>query len=104
MLSVNTTGTTLTPSGTSGSVNITASATTGINGGSGFIASDVDRFIQIKQGSTTSHAKINSITSTTIVACTTQSDFADTSSVTTWALGYFYTDNWPSCVAFYEQR
>ena len=104
MLSVNTTGTTLTPSGTSGSVNITASATTGINGGSGFIASDVDRIIQIKQGSTTSHAKINSITSTTIVACTTQSDFADTSSVTTWALGYFYTDNWPSCVAFYEQR
>tara|TARA_X000001382_G_scaffold83599_1_gene59162 strand:+ start:8608 stop:11340 length:2733 start_codon:yes stop_codon:yes gene_type:complete len=104
MLTANTTATTLTPSGTSGSVNITASATTGINGGSGFIASDVDRIIQIKQGSTTSHAKINSITSTTVVACTTQTDFADTSSVTSWALGYFYTDNFPQTVAFYEQR
>ena len=104
MLPVNTTATTLTPSATSGSVNITASATTGINGGSGFLASDVDRIIQIKQGSTTSHAKVNSITSTTIVACTTQTDFADTSGVTTWALGHFYTDNFPQTVAFYEQR
>lgn len=39
--------TTLTPSATTGSVNITASATTGINGGDGFQSTDVDRLVRI---------------------------------------------------------
>lgn len=40
-------GTTLTPSGTSGSVNLTASAATSINGGSGFITTDIGRSVRI---------------------------------------------------------
>ena len=100
------TATTFTPSGTTGSVNITASAVTDINGGAGFTAIDVDRIIQINQGGTLGHAKVNSITSTTIVACTVQSgrDFASTAGSTLWALGSFYTGNWPSTVTFYEER
>ena len=47
---VNSTTTTLTPSGTSGTVNVVASATTGINGGTGFRASDVGRPLRIKCG------------------------------------------------------
>jgi hypothetical protein len=39
--------TTLTPSGTTGSVNITASATTGINNGDGFQSTDVGRLVRI---------------------------------------------------------
>lgn len=39
--------TTLTPSATTGSVTITASATTGINGGSGFVSTDVGRLVRI---------------------------------------------------------
>tara|TARA_R110000765_G_scaffold51611_1_gene104095 strand:+ start:3406 stop:6057 length:2652 start_codon:yes stop_codon:yes gene_type:complete len=46
-LDENITATTLTPSGTTGSINITASAVTGINGGTGFVAADVGRLIRI---------------------------------------------------------
>ena len=46
-LKENTTTTTLTPSAASGSINITASATTGINGGDGWLATDVGRTIRI---------------------------------------------------------
>lgn len=44
--------TTLTPSGTSGTVNVTASGTAGINNGAGFLASDVGRALRIKCGGT----------------------------------------------------
>jgi hypothetical protein len=49
-LPFNTTSTTLTPDGTSGTVNVIASATTGINGGTGFQASDIGRKLRIKAG------------------------------------------------------
>lgn len=47
-LDENTTTTTFTPSGTSGSVTITASATTGINDGDGFATTDVGRLIRLR--------------------------------------------------------
>lgn len=40
-------GTTLTPSGTSGSITLTASSIASINGGQGFLATDVGRFIRL---------------------------------------------------------
>ena len=43
----NITTTTMNPSGTTGSITITASAVTGVNGGSGFLATDVGRIIRI---------------------------------------------------------
>ena len=43
----NVTTTTFDPSGTSGSITITASAVTGVNGGSGFLSTDVGRLIRI---------------------------------------------------------
>lgn len=46
-LDANTTTTTLTPSGTSGSVTLTASSTTGINSGSGFLSTDVGRQVRL---------------------------------------------------------
>lgn len=46
-LDINLTATTLTPSAATGSVTITASAITGINGGSGFAATDVGRHIRL---------------------------------------------------------
>lgn len=44
---INKTTTTFTPSADNGSVTITASAVTGINGGQGFLATDVGRFIRM---------------------------------------------------------
>ena len=93
-LSPNATSTTLTPSGTSGSVNITASAST-------FAATDVGRLVSFSSG----RAKITGFTSATVVAATTQVDFANTNAVTDWKLGAFSgTTGHPSCVSFFEQR
>jgi hypothetical protein len=47
---LNTTSTTLTPSDTTGTVNVVASDIPGINGGVGFRASDVGRLLRIKCG------------------------------------------------------
>src|SRR6185437_2339215 len=44
---VNKTSTTFTASGTTGSVTLTASATTGVNGGAGFQSGDVGRLVRI---------------------------------------------------------
>jgi len=93
-LSPNATSTTLTPSGTSGSVNITASAST-------FAATDVGRLVSFSNG----RAKITGFTSATVVAATTQDDFDNTNAVTDWKLGAFSgTTGHPSCVSFFEQR
>ena len=93
-LSENTTSTTLTPSGTTGSVNITASAST-------FAATDVGRLVSFSSG----RAKITGFTSATVVAATTQVNFANTNAITAWKLGAFSgTTGHPSCVSFFEQR
>src|SRR5574343_251981 len=68
-LSTNATATTLTPSGgayTPGSsLTVTASSTTGINGGDGFLATDVGRLIRIKNGSDWAWGEITARASTT---------------------------------------
>jgi len=82
-------------------VNVTASAVTGINGGSGFISTDVGRQIHFNAG----YAEITAITSTTIVVVTITTAFTDTSAIADWYLGAFSdTTGHPSCVTFFEQR
>jgi hypothetical protein len=93
-LDTNTSTTTFQPSGTSGSVNITASANT-------FVSTDVGRLIRIGDGI----AKVTGFTSATVVAVTTSTNFANTNAVTDWSLGAFSeTTGFPSCVTFFEQR
>jgi len=101
-LDPNITTTTLTPSNAStGSRNITASAVTGINGGSGFLATDVGRQIHFNAG----YATITSITSTTVVVATVTTAFTNANAITNWYLGAFSdTTGHPSCVTFFEQR
>ena len=98
----NITTTTLTPASASvGSRNITASAVTGINGGQGFIATDVGRQIHFNAG----YATITSITSTTIVVATVTTAFTNGNAIADWYLGAFSdTTGHPSCVTFFEQR
>jgi len=93
-LDTNISTTTLQPSGTSGSVTITASAST-------FVSTDVDRLIRIGDGI----AKITNFGSATSVTATTSTNFANTNAVTDWSLGAFSnTTGHPSCVTFFEQR
>ncbi len=49
-LTINQSATTLTLGGTSGSVSVTASGTAGINGGAGFLSTDVGRHLRFQSG------------------------------------------------------
>ena len=101
-LDVNTTATTLTPSSAStGSRNITASAVTGINGGVGWLATDVGREISMNSGKATITAR----TSATIAVATVTTAFTNANAITDWSLGaWSATTGYPRTVSFFEQR
>ena len=101
-LDPNTTATTLTPSAAgTGSRTITASAVTGINGGSGFLATDVGRQIHFNDG----YGVITGRTNTTEITVNVTVAFANANAITNWYLGAFSdTTGHPSCVTFFEQR
>ena len=93
-LDQNTTSTTMTPSGTSGSVTITASSNT-------FVSTDVGRLIKFSDG----HAKITNFSSATQVTATTTDNFSGTGGTADWSLGTFTsTKGFPKAVSFFEQR
>lgn len=97
-LATNTTSTTLSRS----SSTVTASSTTGINGGSGFLSTDVGRMIRIKSGSDWNAMTITAVGSTTSVTVDASGTLSATSD---WRLGlYSDTDGWPTAVAFFEDR
>ena len=79
----------------------TASAVTGINSGSGFLATDVGRQIRFRDG----YGIITARTSTTVVTIEILIDMGSSSASTDWSLGSFSTTTgFPSCVSFFEQR
>ena len=102
-MDANTTATTLTPasSGTGTGVNITASSTTGINGGDGWQTTDVGRILKFNSG----EAVITARTNTTVVVCTITKAFANTDATAAFNLGSFSdTTGHPSVVTFFQQR
>lgn len=97
--------TTITPSATSGTVTLTASSIVGINGGVGFRASDVGRWVRLKHGSTYGWAKITAFTSTTVVTAVTSQAFGATTATALWNLSAWSSDlGWPRSITFYEDR
>lgn len=104
-LNENATSTTLSLSGTSGSVTVTASAIVGINSGAGFRSADVGRLIRYTHSGTTTYLKVTAFTDTTHVTATVEDvNAGGTSGVTTWRLGHYYTNNHPAAVTFFEER
>lgn len=103
---VNTTTTTLTPAATTGSgIAVTASATTGINGGQGFLTTDVGRLIRIEYSGAWGWAEIVGWTSTTVVTVDIRRAFGATTGATAWRLGAWSgTTGWPEVVHFHQQR
>jgi len=102
-MDTNTTTTTLTPasSGTGTGVNITASSTTGINGGDGWQTTDVGRILKFNSG----EAVITARTNTTVVVCTITKAFTNTDATAAFNLGSFSdTTGHPSVVTFFQQR
>ena len=99
----NITATTLNPgSHTVGTgVAVVASATTGINGGSGFLATDVGRLIRFRDG----YMKVTARADTTNITVEIIEDLGSSTASTDFALGSFSdTTGHPSCVTFFEQR
>lgn len=106
-LSTNTTATTLTLGGTTGSVTVTASSVTGINGGAGFATTDVDRLIRWKDPANNwTWLKITAWTSTTVVTATIRgADASATTATVNWRLGVWSTTTgFPAAVTFFEDR
>ncbi len=109
-LDENDTATTLGFSATTGSITVTASSTTGINGGQGFLETDIGRLIRVNSGTTAAPdwtwLKITAHTSTLVVTATVSgTDLAATTAVTTWQLGvYSDTDGHPIHGVIHENR
>ena len=105
-LALNTTTTTLTPSAATGSgVTLTASATTGINGGQGFLATDVGRSIRIREGSTWGWVTITGRTSSTVVTVTINTTLTNSGGKVNWRMGLWSdTTGYPVCGTFYDDR
>ena len=103
MQDANTTDTTLNPgqSAVGTSIALVASAVTGINGGSGFLSTDVGRFVFLSGG----YAKITAVTNTTNATIEILVALSGASATADWRLGAFSdTTGHPSCVTFFEQR
>lgn len=99
-LDVNTTATTLTLSGTSGSVTVTASASL-------FASTDVDRLIRWEDpAGNWTWLRITAFTSATVVTATIAGPNPSAGTATvTWRLGAWSdTTGWPWCASFHHQR
>lgn len=104
---LNATATTLNLSGTTGSVTVTASSATGINGGDGFQSTDVGRLIRWKDpAGNWTWLEITAHSSTTSVTATIQgADASATGATINWRLGvYSDTTGFPRAGIFHEDR
>jgi len=91
--------TTITPSGTSGSVTLTASANS-------FSASYVNTYIRLVDSSNiVRHARITAFTSATVVTATLSGALANTNAITDWGEQVFSsTRGYARTVTFHDQR
>ena len=106
-LPLNLTTTTLSPAAVTGTTTVTASATTGINGGAGFRATDVGRALRIKCGPVWVWGTITTYTDSTHVqwTITPGAGSPTTGATKDWRLGLWNsTDGYPSCVTFHQDR
>lgn len=107
-MTINTEATTLTPSGTSGTVTITASSDVGINDGYGFLLSDVGRHIRLlgSDGNWRWFEIITIVDSVTVTATLRgPSNLPDTTGTASWRLGAWTEYNgYPAAVGVFEDR
>lgn len=99
----NETSTTFTSSatGVGAGRTLTASSTTGINDGAGFLTTDIGRSVRMKDG----WGVITARTSTTVVTWEIKLDLGSAAATTDWALGAWSDDTgYPKTVSFFEQR
>ncbi len=105
-LTANGTTTTLTSSATTGSATVTASSKTGINGGSGFLGTDVGRLVRSKtSGANWGWGIITAVASPTQCTVRWESAVGATTATDNWRLGRWSdTTGYPRAVGFYQDR
>lgn len=106
-LEINATATTLTAGAATGeNVTLTASATTGINDGQGWLTTDIGRLVRFSPATTNyGWGVIVSRTSSTVVNISIKRTLTTASATTKWRLGAWSgTTGYPRCGGFYEQR
>lgn len=98
--------TTLTPAATSGlGITVTASDAIGINGGRGFLATDLNRALTIKHSDVWGWGVIVEVTSTTAVKVDIRRAFNATTAQTAWKIGLLSDTTGHTVAAmFHEQR
>ena len=103
--SLNTTATTLSPSGATGTVTVTASAVTGINNNTGFQATDVGRLMRLRESTTWGYCEILTVGSTVSVTVDVLSTLTNTNAKTDWRLGIWSgTTGYPHAGTFHDDR
>lgn len=103
-LPLNSTTTTLVASAGTGSVTITASSTVGINGGQGFLSTDVGRLLRISN-TTWKWGEITAVKDATHCTATVVKGNFPTIATSLWKLGkYSDTTGYPSVGALHEAR
>jgi hypothetical protein len=118
----NTTITTMVPSGTTGNIQInsrnadnSADSIVGINGGAGFVATDVNRWLSLQYSSKWYACRITSVDNPHQVHADVKglieedgdkvTSLPGTEATGGWKLGaWSETTGWPGCVTFYQQR
>lgn len=106
-LTINATATTLSLSGTTGSVTVTASSIVGINGDTGFQATDIGRYIRWKDPANNwTWLEITARASTTSVTALIRGPNASAGTATVnWRLGVWSdTTGYPAAVTFHDDR
>lgn len=89
---------TLTPSATSGTVTLTASAAL-------FAAGDVGRAVRLRHSGTWGWARITAVSGATSATAAVQRTLGGTGATPDWRLGaWSAATGWPGCVTFFEDR
>ncbi|MDZ4253535.1 MAG: hypothetical protein U1A72_13290 [Sulfuritalea sp.] len=102
----NTTATTLTPSAATGyGITLTASSKEGINGGRGFLSTDVGRAVRMKEGTVQGWGRVKSVTSTTVVTFDVRATLTNINAKTVWRLGLWSdTTGFPRHGVYHQER
>ena len=105
-LTTNVTATTLTPGATTGlGQALTASSEEGVNGGQGFLSTDIGRLVRIQHSTTWGYGVITAVASTVSATMDIKRDFGAATAQASWALGAWSdTTGWPRAITFYESR
>lgn len=105
-LPLNTTATTMAMSSGGGTLTMTASSIVGINGGQGFLATDVGSFIRYRAStSSVTWFKITVVTSTTTCTVVLQGPSVAPGTAVGWQMSLWsQTNGYPACGVFYQDR